>query len=320
MHRLASRSKAWWAERACSVQADPPSPASITSISGQASSPRTSPSHTRLTFITSACSTSSVSVTSPEAAAVRAALAGSLAGLERHHPRMPVGQLVQQQLEVLLDRGQVLLDRQLVGQRPQQQGLAGALSAGDDDVLAGPHRRPQELGQRPVDRPQTDQVVEVDVADPVAADHQLRSRHGLDHRRQPRPVRAAAWSAAGWPWSASAPRGPAGRRCAAAAAPGPRRSRRSGRPGRPGRRRSRPTRCRSRAPRCSPPAGRPRRAAGGPARTGRRTPPRRSPAPRPARGPPARRASAPGPARRPVLDAACGPAPAGPRSSASGGA
>ena len=61
-----------------------------------------------------------------EAAAVRAALAGALAGLERHHPRVPVGQLVQQQLEMLLDRGQVLLDRQLVGQRPQQQGLAGS--------------------------------------------------------------------------------------------------------------------------------------------------------------------------------------------------
>ncbi len=77
----------------------------------------------------------------------------------------------------------------LVGQRPQQQRLAGALSPGDHDVLARPHRRPQELRQRPVDRRQPDQVVEVDVADPVPADHQLRPRHGLDHRRQPGPVR-----------------------------------------------------------------------------------------------------------------------------------
>jgi hypothetical protein len=101
---------------------------------------------------------------------------------------VPVGRVVQVQLVLALDGGEALQRTELVGQGPDQGGLAGVLQPGDHDVLARQQRRPQEGRQRAVEGAEPDEVLQVDVPDPVAADDDVRAGRRPGHRRQPRGV------------------------------------------------------------------------------------------------------------------------------------
>ena len=106
---------------------------------------------------------------------VDAALAGTGTAFVGGDAVVPVGHLVEVQLELGLDRRDALPWVQFVAQRPDQGGFAGALRSGHHDCLAGPDRRAQELGQDVVDHPEALQVGQVDVGVAVDADDDGRA-------------------------------------------------------------------------------------------------------------------------------------------------
>ena len=95
---------------------------------------------------------------------------------------------MQVQLVLPLDRGEPLVRVELVSQSADQGRLAGVLQPSDDDVLPRPKRGAEERDQTLIDHAETGQALEVDVADPVAAYHNLWAGRGPRHGRQPRPV------------------------------------------------------------------------------------------------------------------------------------
>jgi hypothetical protein len=102
------------------------------------------------------------------------ALTGPGSGLVRNDPLVPLGHLVQVQFVLGLDRSDPLPGVHLVAQRAHQRGLAGALRPGHHDRLVRPHRSRQELCQDAVDHAQALQVGQIDLGEPVPADHHSR--------------------------------------------------------------------------------------------------------------------------------------------------
>ena len=93
-----------------------------------------------------------------------------LASLECDAVGMDIGEAVQAELELGLDRHDALARRDLRGERPQHGGLPRTGRSGDDQLLSCSHRSGEERGQTLVDRSEPDEVGQRQLHEAVPTD------------------------------------------------------------------------------------------------------------------------------------------------------
>ena len=162
-----------------------PVPDSIALIIAQISLPRTSPTIWRERLKRKESTSASSRVNSPGLPPVRPALTGARPGLPGVDD-LVAAELVEVQLVLGLEGADRLERVDLGAQGADQRGLAGSLRAGDDDELASPHRGAQERGRDRRQHVSVDEVVERDLHQPVASDHDRRSRRHPRRGGEPR--------------------------------------------------------------------------------------------------------------------------------------
>ena len=166
-------------ELACTVVSEPSWPVFMACSMSSAAPSRTSPTTMRSGRIRSELRTRSRTVTWP-----RPSMLGG-PGLQPQHVL-----LVQLQLGRVLDGDDALVGRQELRQHVERRRLAGAGAAGDEHVEPAPHAGGEQVGHRPGQRAEGDQIVHVVRVGGELADRQHRAVEGdrRHHRVDPAAV------------------------------------------------------------------------------------------------------------------------------------
>lgn len=116
---------------------------------------------------------------------VDASLARPRPGLERQDALVSIGELVQVQLVLGLERGDAFQRRDLCAQGPNEGGLAGSLLPHHDDGLLRADGGCQEVGLHRGHRAPLDEVSQRDLAQPMTTDDDLWAGSDPGHRGEP---------------------------------------------------------------------------------------------------------------------------------------